>query len=84
MNNNKLMLMEIVVVPEKCGKGNDTELVRELINNGKTTFGYTVQHSETTICLSNKALRKVSVNVGFKYFRNHKDGDTQDYVFCRT
>lgn len=75
-----MMIMEIVVVPEKRGQGKGSELLKELLEN-RQIIGFVIHKSEAVIYPSNIASQKAFENAGFKYHHTHEDGDAMYYVY---
>jgi len=84
-NENKIMIMEVLIAPEKRGQGKGSKLLKELLKS-KEIIGFTIQKSEAEIYLSNIASKKAFENAGFKYHHNHKDGngESMSYVYERS
>ena len=81
-HEQKIIIMEVLIVPEKRGQGKGSKLLNELLNC-EEIIGFTIQKSEAVIHPSNIASQKAFENAGFKYHHNHKDGngDSMNYVY---
>ena len=75
----KVTVMELVVAPEKRGKGRGSQLLKELLHNEKI-LGFPVCHSEAVIFRNNVASQRAFENAGFRYHHTHPDGD--DLIFA--
>lgn len=73
-------IMEIVVAPEKRGKGKGSQLLMELLKSTEI-IGFSIHKSEALIFLNNIASQKAFEKAGFKYHHTHKDGDCMYYVY---
>lgn len=73
-------IMEMVVVPEKRGRGIGTKLLKELLGR-EEIIGYAIQKSDAVIFLSNLASQKAFANAGFRYHHTHEDGDALCYTY---
>lgn len=82
LHDHKIIIMEVLIVPEKRGQGRGTRLLKELLNC-KEIIGFTIQESEAVIFPGNIASQKAFENAGFEYHHNHKDenGDSMNYVY---
>ena len=80
MHEGCLKVMEILVAPEKRGRGDGAGLLRELLHH-EQILGFSIHKSEAVIFLSNKASQKAFENAGFQYQRIHEDGDAVYYFF---
>lgn len=74
-------IMEIFIDPEKRNQGKGTELLKELLLNGKQIIGVEIQRAEAVIFPSNKASQKTFEKAGFRHLHTHEDGDAVDYIF---
>lgn len=79
-NEDKVIIMEIVVAPEKRGLGRGTKLLKELLESDQI-IGFTIQKSEAVIFPGNIASQKAFENAGFRYDHSHEDGNAMYYVF---
>ena len=79
---HKIIIMEVLVAPEKRGQGKGTTLLKELLKS-KEILGFEIQHSEAVIYPNNVASKKAFENAGFIYHNNHKDenGDSVLYTY---
>ena len=80
LHESKIIIMEIVVEPEKRGQGSGSKLLKELLENGEI-IGFTIHKSEAVIFPSNIASQKSFENAGFLYHYSHEDGDALYYVY---
>ena len=76
--------METLVAPEKRNQGKGSELLKELLINGKSIIGREISRADAVIFPSNKASQKAFEKAGFKYLRTNEDGDAMDYIFEQT
>ena len=81
-HEGKIIIMEVLIAPDKRGQGKGSKLLKELLNN-EGIIGFAIQKSEAVIYPSNIASQKAFENAGFKYHHNHKDGngDSMYYVY---
>ena len=81
-NEHRIIIMEVLIAPDKRGRGKGSTLLKELLNN-EEIIGFKIQKSEAVIYPSNIASQKAFENAGFKYHHNHKDGngDSMNYVY---
>ena len=77
--------MEVLVAPEKRGRGKGSILLKELLQS-KEIVGFEILHSEAVIYPNNVASQRAFENAGFIYHNNHKDenGDSMNYVYARS
>lgn len=82
LHEHTIIIMEVLVAPDKRGQGKGASLLRELLGN-EDIIGFTVQKSEAVIYVGNTASQKAFENAGFKYLRNRKDegGESIRYVY---
>lgn len=73
-------VMEILVAPEKRGRGYGADLLRELLHH-EQILGFPVHKSEALIFLSNAPSQKAFEKAGFQYQRTHEDGDAVYYCY---
>lgn len=79
-HENKTLIMEIVVDPEKRGQGSGSKLLKELLEN-EEIIGFSIHKSEAVIFPSNIASQKAFENAGFQYHHTHEDGNAMYYVY---
>ena len=81
-HEHKIIIMEVLVAPEKRGQGKGSTLLKELLNS-KEIVGFEIQHSEAVIYPNNVASQRAFENAGFIYHNNHKDenGDSMHYIY---
>ena len=80
----KTMIMEVLVAPEKRGRGKGSKMLKELLENGKDIIGVNIQKAEAIIFPSNEASQKAFSKAGFKHESTHEDGDAMNYVYEKT
>lgn len=80
LHKGRILIMEIVVAPEKRGQGRGTELLKELLTQDPIP-GLSIQKAEAVIFPNNTASRKAFVNAGFHYHHTHQDGISMLYVY---
>ena len=73
-HESKMIIMEIVVKPEKRGQGKGSKLIKELLDR-EDIVGFSVHKSEAVIFPSNIASQKAFEKAGYRYHHTHKDGD---------
>lgn len=76
----KVIVMEIVVKPEKRGQGRGSTLLRELLEN-KEIVGFPINKSEAVIFPGNIASQEAFKNAGYKYHYTHEDGNAMYFVY---
>jgi RimJ/RimL family protein N-acetyltransferase len=81
-HEHKIIIMEVLVAPEKRDQGKGSTLLKELLNS-KEIVGFEIQHSEAVIYPNNVASQRAFENAGFIYHNNHKDenGDSMHYIY---
>ena len=79
-NEDRILIMEIVVKPEHRGKGKGTVLLKELLNE-ETIIGKAIHKSEAVIFPDNIASKRAFENAGFIHHHTHKDGTAMYYVY---
>ena len=81
-HEHKIIIMEVLVAPEKRGQGKGSTLLKELLNS-KEIVGFEIQHSEAVIYPNNVASQRAFENAGFIYHNNHKDEnvDSMHYIY---
>lgn len=77
-------VMETVVAPEFRGQGMGSEMIDELLTNGKTIIGFDINNAEAVIYPSNVASQKAFEKAGFVYHHTHEDGDVVTYVYNKS
>lgn len=77
---DKILIMEIVVEPEKRGQGNGTKLLKELLECGEI-IGFSINKCEAVIFPNNIMSQKAFQNAGFHYHHTHEDGSSMLYVY---
>ena len=81
-HEHKIIIMEVLVAPEKRAQGKGSSLLKELLKS-KEIVGFEIQHSEAVIYPNNVASQRAFENAGFIYHNNHKDenGDSMHYIY---
>ena len=81
-NEQKIIIMEVLIAPDKRGQGKGSTLLKELLNN-EEIIGFRIQKSEAVVYPSNIASQKAFINAGFRYHHNQKDGngESMNYVY---
>ncbi|MBR2047075.1 MAG: GNAT family N-acetyltransferase [Oscillospiraceae bacterium] len=82
LHESKILIMEVVVAPEKRGQGLGTKLLKALIARDEIS-GTAIQKWEAVIFLSNRASQRAFASAGFRYHHTHQDGDAVYYVYER-
>lgn len=80
LHEGKIIMMEIVVAPEKRGQGRGSKLLRELLEN-EEILGFAVQKSEAVIFPGNIASQKAFERAGFWNHHTYEDGSAMLYVY---
>lgn len=80
LHENKVIIMEVLVAPEKRGQRKGATLLKELLDN-EEILGFRIQKSEAVIYPSNIASQKAFENAGFQYHHNHTDGNGDSMIF---
>jgi len=80
--HGKVTVMEIIVAPEKRGRGIGSKILKELMQN-KHISGLTIRKCEAAIYANNIASQKAFEHAGFQHFHTHEDGDTLYYLYER-
>ena len=79
-HEGKVTVMELVVAPEKRGRGLGTKLLQELLRN-EPIPGLIIEKSEAVIFPGNKASQRAFEKAGFRYHHTHEDGDALYYIY---
>ena len=79
-HEQKTLIMELLVDPEKRGQGIGTKLLHELLTSEEIT-GFAIHKSEAVIFPGNTASQKALENVGFRYHHTHEDGTSMTYIY---
>ena len=79
-DENKIVIMEILVEPEKRGQGFGTKLLKDLLESDEI-IGFTIYKSEAVIFPSNIASRKAFENAGFQCHHTYEDGSAMLYLY---
>ena len=79
-HEGKVIIMELVVAPEKRGRGLGTKLLKELLGDAPP-MGFVIDKSEAVIFPDNTASQKAFEKAGFHYHHIHEDGDALYYVY---
>jgi len=82
LHEEKIIMMEIMVAPEKRGQGRGTKVLKELLENGEI-LGFAVRKSEAVIFPDNTASRKAFEKAGFSWHHTYEDGSAMLYVYER-
>jgi len=81
-HEHKMLIMEILVAPEKRSQGKGSALLKELLGN-EEIIGFPIQHCEAVIYPDNIASQKAFEHAGFFYHSSHIDenGDSMCYLY---
>lgn len=81
-HKQKIIIMEVLIAPDKRGQGKGSALIKELLHN-EEIVGFTVQESEAVIYPNNIASQKAFEKAGFIFHNYHKDekGDSLHYIY---
>lgn len=84
-HEDKIIIMEVLIKPEKRGLGKGTKLLKEFLNCKEVT-GFAIQKCEAVIYPNNTASQKAFEKAGFKHHHSQKDenGDSMNYVYQRS
>ena len=84
LDQGSITVMEMVVAPEKRGRGIGTRLLEQLLAR-EDILGFAVQKSEAVIYPDNIASQKAFEHAGFRHVRTHQDenGSSLQYVYDR-
>ena len=77
-------ISEIVIAPEKRGRGYGSALIRELLENGEVILGKEIVSANAVIYPDNLASQKAFEKAGFRFESVHPDGDAWYYVYHKT
>lgn len=80
-HEGKIIIMELLVAPEKRGQGKGTKLLKELLAN-EEIIGFPIQKCEAVIYPDNTTSQKSFENAGFQYHHNHTDGDGDSMYYA--
>lgn len=75
-----VLVMELVVKPEKRGRGIGTRLLKELLER-EEILGFSIGKSEAVIYPDNAASRRAFEHAGFRYHHTHENGTSLRYVY---
>lgn len=75
-----ILVMEIIVEPQRRGRGIGAKLLKELLGSKEIT-GFVIQKSEAVIFPSNIASQKAFENAGYQYHHTYEDGTAMYYVY---
>ena len=81
-HENKIIIMEVLIEPEKRGQGKGSKLLKELLDC-KEVIGFSIQKCEAVIYPDNIASQKAFENAGFRHQYDYKDenGDSMNYIY---
>ena len=77
---SKVTFMEVVVAPEKRGRGLGTKLLKELLGCEQIT-GLVIEKGEAVIFPGNEASKRAFEKAGFRCDHTREDGDALYYVY---
>ncbi len=77
--NDKMIISEIIIAPEKRDMGYGSALIRELTENTLDIIGKDVKLFEAVIFPSNIASQKAFEKADFKFIFSHSDDDAWHY-----
>ncbi len=82
LHESKIIIMEIVIDPEKRGQGKGSKLLKELVRN-EEIIGFIIHESEAVIYPDNISSQKAFEYAGFQYHHTHEDeeGVSMYYVY---
>ena len=76
----KVTIMEIVVAPEKRGRGRGTKLLKELMEC-EEILGFSIEKAEAVIFPDNTASRSTFEKAGFFHHHTYEDGSAMLYTY---
>lgn len=79
-HEHTILVMEIVVDPQRRGRGIGSKLLKELLGS-KEIIGFAIQKSEAVIFPNNIASKKAFENAGYQYHHTHEDGTALYYIY---
>ena len=81
-HEQRIIIMEVLVAPDKRGQGKGSTLLKELLDI-KEIIGHPIQTCEAVIYPSNIASQKAFEKAGFRYSDSHNDenGDSMYYIY---
>ena len=79
-HEHTILVMEIVVDPQRRGRGIGTKLLKELLGS-KEIIGSAVRKSYAVIFPGNTASQKAFENAGYRYHHTHEDGTAMYYHY---
>ena len=81
-HEQKIIIMEVLVAPDKRGQGKGSTPLKELLDN-QEIIGCAIQNCEAVIYPSNVASQKAFEKAGFTYHNNRKDenGNSMHYIY---
>lgn len=79
-HEHTILVMEIVVDPQKRGRGVGSKLLKELLNS-KEIIGFAIQKSDAVIFPGNIASQKAFEHAGYQYHHTYEDGTAMYYIY---
>ena len=76
-------IMEIIVAPNKRGKGLGSSIIHELIDNSEKIIGKEIETAKAVIFPNNIASKKAFEKAGFLFTGSHPDGDALYYTYAK-
>lgn len=76
-----ILVMEIVVDPQKRSQGIGTKLLQELL--GSNVLGFPIRKSEAVIFPDNVASQRAFEKAGYRHHHTYEDGSAMYYVYER-
>ena len=73
-------VMELLVKPDKRGKGFGTALLREMFSDGETSIGHRIDKATAVIFPNNPASQKAFERAGFVF--DHANDDADAWYYC--
>ena len=80
LHEERIIIMELVVAPQRRGQGIGTKLLQALLNS-KEIIGMAVRQYEAVIFPGNIASQRAFEHAGFRYHHTHEDGASMLYVY---
>lgn len=82
-NENKHIIMELVIASHERNKGKGTLLLKELLENSNSILGQKITTAEAVIFPSNPSSQKAFEKAGFSFDHAHEDGDALYYTYTK-
>lgn len=84
LHEGELSVPEIIVSPEKRGRGVGGEILTELLSETVSIIGKEKRLARAVIFPRNEASKRAFLKAGFEYESSHPDGDADYYIWKPT